>query len=172
MRAGQEMLRQGLLLRTEWRDEEAIRYFDEAIIQDPLYAPAYAGKAFAYAMLVNFEYLAPRVAMPALQTAAAGDLALLFFTSGSTDEPKGVRIGHGCLEFLAGKGDDVWAIGTKGDDGRDGWQPSFRGAAARLGADFAQPKRQTLSSGASGRILARAISGTTVRSAKVEVPMK
>ncbi len=50
--------------------EEAIRYFDEAIIQDPLYAPAYAGKAFAYAMLVNFEYLAPRVALPALQTAA------------------------------------------------------------------------------------------------------
>ncbi len=46
-----------------------------------------------------------------------------------------------CLEFLASKGDDVWAIGTKGDDGQDSWQPSFRGAAARLGAEFAQPRR-------------------------------
>ena len=30
MRAGQEMLLRGLLLRTEWRDEEAIRYFEFA----------------------------------------------------------------------------------------------------------------------------------------------
>ena len=35
----------------------------------------------------------------------------------------------------------------------------------------AQPSRQTLSSGASGRIFASAISGSTVHSAKVEVPM-
>ena len=34
-----------------------------------------------------------------------------------------------------------------------------------------QPSRQTFSSGASARILASAISGTTVYSAKVEVPM-
>ena len=36
----------------------------------------------------------------------------------------------------------------------------------------AQPNKQTLSSGASDRIFARAISGTTARSANVEVPMK
>jgi hypothetical protein len=35
----------------------------------------------------------------------------------------------------------------------------------------AQPNRQTLSSGASGRIFASAISGSTVRSANVDVPM-
>jgi hypothetical protein len=35
----------------------------------------------------------------------------------------------------------------------------------------AQPNRQTVSSGASLRIFASAISGSTVHSAKVEVPM-
>lgn len=46
-----------------------------------------------------------------------------------------------CLEFLIAHGDDVWAIGTKGDDGNDGWQKSFKGAALRLGVPFEQPPK-------------------------------
>ena len=30
------------------------------------------------------------------------------------------------LALLAKRGDEVWAIGTAGDDGCDGWQRSFR----------------------------------------------
>jgi methionyl-tRNA formyltransferase len=49
------------------------------------------------------------------------------------------------LEHLVEKGDEVWAIGVAGDDGRDGWQRSFRGAAGRLGSRaeirFDQPRR-------------------------------
>ena len=44
--------------------------------------------------------------------------------------------------------------------------------AAPRPVDRPQAKRQAPSSGASGEILARAISGITVYSAKVEVPMK
>jgi len=33
----------------------------------------------------------------------------------------------------------VWAIGNRTDDGRDGWQPSLKGAAGRLGMPFSQP---------------------------------
>jgi methionyl-tRNA formyltransferase len=47
----------------------------------------------------------------------------------------------GALEHLVGHGDEVWAIGTSGDEGRDGWQPSFRAAAERLGVAYAQPER-------------------------------
>ena len=46
-----------------------------------------------------------------------------------------------CLEFLIKQGDQVWAIGTGGDDGGEGWQPSFKSAAARLGAAFDQPAK-------------------------------
>ena len=45
------------------------------------------------------------------------------------------------LELLAERGDEVWAIGTAGDDGRDGWQRSFRKTAQRLGLRFDQPRR-------------------------------
>ena len=44
--------------------------------------------------------------------------------------------------------------------------------AAPSPVDSPQANRQACSSGASGLILARAISGMTVYSAKVEVPMK
>ncbi|HKQ48200.1 MAG TPA: formyltransferase family protein [Phycisphaerae bacterium] len=46
-----------------------------------------------------------------------------------------------CLEFLVARGDEVWAIGTKGDDGKDGWQKSFKGAALRLKVPFEQPPK-------------------------------
>ncbi len=45
------------------------------------------------------------------------------------------------LEHLVEKGDEVWAVGVAGDDGRDGWQRSFKGAALRLGVRFDQPRR-------------------------------
>ncbi|MCH7891295.1 MAG: tetratricopeptide repeat protein [Gemmatimonadetes bacterium] len=50
--------------------EQAIDYFDAAIDRDPRYAPAYAGKAFAYANLSALEYLPPLVAMPEAKAAA------------------------------------------------------------------------------------------------------
>lgn len=49
--------------------------------------------------------------------------------------------GAEALEFAAERGDDVWAIGTAGDDGADGWQRSFKAAAIRLGVQFDQPPR-------------------------------
>ena len=51
--------------------ETAIDYFDQAIARDPRYAPAYAGKAFAYANLSSY-YVAPLVVMPLAKDAAAG----------------------------------------------------------------------------------------------------
>jgi methionyl-tRNA formyltransferase len=45
------------------------------------------------------------------------------------------------LEFLVAQGDEVLAIGVHGDGGSDGWQPSLRKAATRLGVPFAQPRR-------------------------------
>ncbi len=45
------------------------------------------------------------------------------------------------LEYAAGRGDAVWAIATAGDDGRDGWQRSFRAAAERLGVAVDSPRR-------------------------------
>lgn len=44
-----------------------------------------------------------------------------------------------CLEFLAGQADEVWAIGTFGDDGKDGWQRSLKAAAHAMGVSFGQP---------------------------------
>jgi UDP-4-amino-4-deoxy-L-arabinose formyltransferase/UDP-glucuronic acid dehydrogenase (UDP-4-keto-hexauronic acid decarboxylating) len=46
-----------------------------------------------------------------------------------------------CLEFLVGHGDEVWVVGTAGDDGIDRWQRSLRRAAVRLGVRFDQPPR-------------------------------
>jgi methionyl-tRNA formyltransferase len=45
------------------------------------------------------------------------------------------------LEFVAARGDDVWAIPVAGDRGEDGWQRSLRGAAERLGVRYDQPPR-------------------------------
>ena len=49
--------------------------------------------------------------------------------------------GTEALEFLVRKGDEVWAIGNRGDRGEDGWQRSFRAAAERLGVPFARPRK-------------------------------
>jgi methionyl-tRNA formyltransferase len=49
--------------------------------------------------------------------------------------------GVACLEHLLERGDEVWAIGVAGDDGRDGWQRSLRAAAQRRGLRFEQPQR-------------------------------
>lgn len=45
------------------------------------------------------------------------------------------------LEHLVDRGDEVLAIGTRGDDGEDGWQLSFAGAARRLGVPYQAPRR-------------------------------
>jgi UDP-4-amino-4-deoxy-L-arabinose formyltransferase/UDP-glucuronic acid dehydrogenase (UDP-4-keto-hexauronic acid decarboxylating) len=45
------------------------------------------------------------------------------------------------LEFLAARGDEVFAVGVHGDPGEDGWQRSLRRAALRLGVRFEQPRR-------------------------------
>ncbi len=50
--------------------EEAIDYFDQAIARDPRYAPAYAGKAFAYTHLSAFQFIPPLIAMPEARAAA------------------------------------------------------------------------------------------------------
>jgi methionyl-tRNA formyltransferase len=46
-----------------------------------------------------------------------------------------------CLDFLIERGDEVWAVGVAGDDGKDGWQRSLRAAAERKGVRFEQPRR-------------------------------
>jgi methionyl-tRNA formyltransferase len=45
------------------------------------------------------------------------------------------------LEQLVARGDQVWAIANHGDEGRDGWQRSFAGAARRLGVPCDQPAK-------------------------------
>jgi TolB-like protein/Tfp pilus assembly protein PilF len=55
--------------------ETAVDYFDRAIAADPRYAPAYAGKAFAYANLSSI-YVAPLVVMPLAKDAARRALEL------------------------------------------------------------------------------------------------
>jgi methionyl-tRNA formyltransferase len=49
--------------------------------------------------------------------------------------------GAECLEHLLARGDEVWAIAPHGDDGKDGWQRSFAGAARQLGVPLDQPRR-------------------------------
>lgn len=44
------------------------------------------------------------------------------------------------LEILLDHGDDVWVIGTVGDDGEDGWQRSLVGTAKRRGVRCDRPK--------------------------------
>ena len=46
-----------------------------------------------------------------------------------------------CLEFVLERGDEVWVIATRGDDGADGWQRSLRGAAERAGVRVDAPPR-------------------------------
>ena len=45
-----------------------------------------------------------------------------------------------CLDLLCGRGDDVWAIASAGDDGRDGWQQSLRAAAEQRRIPLEQPR--------------------------------
>ncbi len=45
------------------------------------------------------------------------------------------------LQFLVERGDAVWALGTVGDEGVDGWQRSLVAAAERLGLRCEQPAR-------------------------------
>jgi methionyl-tRNA formyltransferase len=45
------------------------------------------------------------------------------------------------LLFLLERGDDVWAVGVRGDEGRDGWQRSLAKAARAAGTRFTQPRR-------------------------------
>ena len=45
------------------------------------------------------------------------------------------------LDAMLRAGDQVWAVGTAGDDGRDGWQRSFRAAAEGAGVRFDRPRR-------------------------------
>jgi methionyl-tRNA formyltransferase len=45
------------------------------------------------------------------------------------------------LEFLVERGDDLWALGTVGDRGVDGWQRSLVATAKRLGVRCEQPAR-------------------------------
>lgn len=45
------------------------------------------------------------------------------------------------LELGLERGDEVWAVGTAGDDGRHAWQRSFRATALRHGVRFDQPRR-------------------------------
>ena len=52
------------------------------------------------------------------------------------------------LEILLDHGDDVWVIGTAGDDGTDAWQRSLVGAAARAGVRCEQP---SMSCGGQGK---------------------
>ena len=55
--------------------ERGIRYFEEAIAQDPSYAPAHAGLAFAYSNLSSV-YLPPLEVMPLAKAAAAKAIEL------------------------------------------------------------------------------------------------
>ncbi len=45
------------------------------------------------------------------------------------------------LDHMLENGDDVWIVGTHGDDGEDGWQRSLVGAAREKGVDLVQPKK-------------------------------
>lgn len=50
------------------------------------------------------------------------------------------RLAVGCMETILEAGDRVvLAVADANDDGRDGWQPSFRAAAERLGIDTVAP---------------------------------
>jgi len=45
------------------------------------------------------------------------------------------------LELLVARGDEVWVIATRGDEGRDDWQRSLRKAAADLGVRCDAPAK-------------------------------
>lgn len=46
-----------------------------------------------------------------------------------------------CLHYLCERGDEVWPICTRDDDGTDGWQPSLRAAAERRGLPWERPRK-------------------------------
>jgi len=61
---------------TEEGLKKAIGYFNQAIEEDPSYAPAYAGLAESYALFGDFEILPPKEAYPRAQAAATKALEL------------------------------------------------------------------------------------------------
>ncbi|HLJ89070.1 MAG TPA: hypothetical protein VKZ53_19775 [Candidatus Angelobacter sp.] len=58
--------------------QKSIGHFEDAVAEEPNYAPAYAGLASAYALLsiAPFDLLPPREAMPKAEAAAARSLSL------------------------------------------------------------------------------------------------
>src|SRR5207253_6501005 len=62
--------------RTKEELQQAIKYFEQATATDPNYAPAYAGLADCYNMLVIYSALPPKTAFPEAQTAAEKALAI------------------------------------------------------------------------------------------------
>lgn len=62
--------------RTEGGMLKAIEYFDQAIAQDPSYAPAYAGLADSNNLLGSFGWLPPKKAYPTAKEAALKALSL------------------------------------------------------------------------------------------------
>ena len=55
---------------TEEDMEKSLDYFQQAIEEDPSYAPAYVGKADCYILLADFGYLSSKEAYPKLRAAA------------------------------------------------------------------------------------------------------
>ena len=62
--------------RTQEAFEKATAYFNEAIAKDPQYALGYAGLADCYALLCNYDILAPREGFPKAKAAALKALEL------------------------------------------------------------------------------------------------
>lgn len=68
--------RNAFIKRTPQSMRDAIRYFEQATQVDPEYAPAYAGLADCYNMLVNYSAMPPNEAFPKARQAAARALEL------------------------------------------------------------------------------------------------
>jgi serine/threonine-protein kinase len=56
--------------RTEESMSTGLRFFQQAVEEDPAYAPAYAGIADSYLMLTDWSYMAPREGFPKARAAA------------------------------------------------------------------------------------------------------
>jgi eukaryotic-like serine/threonine-protein kinase len=62
--------------RTKEDLQQAIKYFQQAADNDPKYAPAYAGLADCYNMLVAYSAVPPKIAFPEAKVAAEKAIAL------------------------------------------------------------------------------------------------
>jgi serine/threonine protein kinase/Tfp pilus assembly protein PilF len=62
--------------RTKEDLQQAIKYFQQAADSDPKYAPAYAGLADCYNMLVAYNAVPPKIAFPEAKVAAEKAIAL------------------------------------------------------------------------------------------------